>query len=676
MPKKSRFNRPSVETPEGIDVEDLADFAVHTEFTEDQIQSSLQVLFDKYFPSDYSGTDYDLRKRAYFLWGLEETMRPDLMRIEEEYRRSTFQACQVYQQLLKRDLLGNKDHQSLENSKKINMVFEALFFIRDLLTAEQRWKAMCDPSIQLRVPEEIQIFKFSPFDYSTTTTFQNFLIYLLRQAYLRGYRKLGEFCYSQIRTAQGYNSHAWKKVCSIREFVHSAVQKETNFEMWKALTNSGDAVSRAVIYLMQHDDVEFPKLELDRHIFAFRNGLLFLGKFTKDERSINAELQPPSFFPFATHPVSEAVIACKFFDLVFEFESFFDHDDWYAVPTPACQSILDYQEFPEYACRMKYIMLGRVMYDLNEYDNWQVLPFDQGVANCGKSTLLRMVYSIYQPDQVGIMSSRMEKNFWAMNLYDKFIWLCLEARSDFSIDQGQFQSAISGEEMTISIKHAKPINLTWTAPGLMAGNEPPGFVDAALSMSRRYLVWKYWKMVRHSDPTLLQKLRAEMPAFLYKCNMAYLEAVQEHGKQPIWEWQGEYFSETQNEMASKINPLKSFVEQCDELVLHPDLYLLMDEFRDLFFHFCDTRKFTRRAWTKDMYAPVFEMMGLAERRKEKLAVSLEETNPPPRTFVFGLTSREQLRKMNWDSRPEIAKILDETTKKVNYVANVLGPRAP
>ena len=631
---KSRFNRPNDFTSSGLNLEDLTDFAIHTQYDADQSVELLNQLHDRYILENMQGSM--LRQKAYELWGLDLDMRPDLDQVNEEYSRSLFQAYQVYQQLLHNNMIGTLNNEMLENQRKISRVFEVLYLMRDYIMAEQRWVAMCDPTVEVRIPEEVMIFKFCPFDYSNNTAYQNLIIFLLQHAYIRGYRRFNEDCYEQIKTPEGYNTHAWKKLMSISEFINKVVQKESNYTMWQALTASGDVDRRLCNYLEKHDDVEFPKLEINRHVFAFRNGLFVLGNMKREKNSMVSELQMPAFYPYDTSPVPESIVACKYFDLQFNYEEYFKNG-WYDIPTPAFESILDHQKLPRDAKEMMYIMVGRMLYNVGELDNWQVIPFVRGVANTGKSSILRVIYSLFNPENVGVMTSNMEKKFWASALYDKFIFLCYEARSEFSIPKGEFQTVISGEETNVPIKHKTAVSVVWTAPGFLAGNEIPNWLDAAGSMTRRLVMFEFLCKVTQSDPMLLHKLRQEIPALLCKINMAYLWAVEQHGKKPIWEWWGPYFEGTKNNLSSHISPLRSFMEDTDALIRHPDYYMPMSDFQADFYAYCESRKKRPPQWVETHYMPVFEDEGIAVMKHATLDYDGE---PKKTTWLKGIGRRE------------------------------------
>ena len=45
---------------------------------------------------------------------------------------------------------------------------------------------------------------------------------------------------------------------------------------------------------------------------------------------------------------------------------------------------------------------------------------------------------------------------------------------------------VSGEDVSIAVKHEKAKSIQWTTPGVMAGNEMPGWRDTVV---RFFAVW-------------------------------------------------------------------------------------------------------------------------------------------------------------------------------------------
>ena len=63
-------------------------------------------------------------------------------------------------------------------------------------------------------------------------------------------------------------------------------------------------------------------------------------------------------------------------------------NDWYSIDTPVLQSILNYQfkkeQDYEDICKWFYVMMGRMLYNVEEYDNWQVMTHIIGKPTTGK----------------------------------------------------------------------------------------------------------------------------------------------------------------------------------------------------------------------------------------------------------------------------------------------------
>ena len=161
-------------------------------------------------------------------------------------------------------------------------------------------------------------------------------------------------------TQDGFNSRAWALACPVKEFVYAVTRKETNFDQWLNLTQSKGNAACATDYLVSCKDVQFPVLVKNRNVFSFANGVYE----TKSDR----------FMPYADGGIPAEFIACKYFDLEFPADARSSvKEDWYSIPTPHLQSILDFQAFEPDVCKWMYIMIGRLMYDLNDMDKWQVI---------------------------------------------------------------------------------------------------------------------------------------------------------------------------------------------------------------------------------------------------------------------------------------------------------------
>ena len=436
-----------------------------------------------------------------------------------------------------------------------------------------------------------------------TNEFQRYLLYLLNTLQHRGYRRYGLDCYQELFTPEGYRTYAWAPVYPIKDFVYHASRKETNWNQWLNMTHAKGNAASAADYLACCRDVQFPVLVKDRNLYAFRNGVY--------------DTREDAFYAYELGGIPSDTVACKFFDLIFPADD--DPADWYDIETPHLQGILDYQQFPEDVCRWMYIMIGRLLYEVNDLDRWQVIPYLKGQASSGKSTiLLRVCANLYDRSDVGILSNNIEKKFGLAAFSDKYIFVAPEIKSDLQMEQAEFQSMVSGEDMSISVKYQTARPVVWKVPGIMAGNEVPGWADNSGSITRRIVLFDFQHKVDNGDMDLGRKLEAEMAAIIKKCNQAYRWAVRMYAHANVWRHLPQYFHSTSDELKEDTNVLEHFLKS-SVLKLGSSLYMPWNEFVEIFqthlrqHNVRDTQKYTRR----DFYAPVFLRHALQKTPSEE-----------------------------------------------------------
>lgn len=218
--------------------------------------------------------------------------------------------------------------------------------------------------------------------------------------------------------------------------------------------------------------------------------------------------------------------------------------------------------FPKEAQDWIYIFLGRMLHDLGTFDNWQIIPFLKGVAGSGKSSIAQILKDFFHASDVGILSNNSERKFGLSALCNKHAWICLELKKDVSLSQAEFQSMVSGEDITIAIKNRTAQAMKWTSPGFLCGNESPGWIDAAGSIARRMAVFNFRFSVANKDscPNLLQQIKErELAALIIKSNSAYREFAELNNKKDIWKVLPKYFSEERISMLRDSDPLYATV---------------------------------------------------------------------------------------------------------------------
>ncbi len=444
------------------------------------------------------------------------------------------------------------------------------------------------------------LFKCSTIDFDETSSYQQLILAMLNEAYIKNYRRYKSNCCKQIVTPDGYNTKAWKPVMDIQEFVYDVAQKETNFVLWKHLTQKGSSARDVIKHLGECKDQQFPAITKDRHLWSFNNGVFhskmmdpstgkYVCKFYKyDEDEINF--------------MNPTTISSKYFDKNF---NTYDHLDWKDIPTPHFQMVLDYQDFDTEVKNWMYVMGGRLCFEVSELDSWQIIPFLKGIARSGKSTLITKVFKkFYDSDDVRTLSNNIERKFGLSSIWDGFMFIAPEVKGDLCLEQAEFQSLVSGEDVSIAQKYEKAKSFEWKTPGILGGNEIPNWKDNSGSVLRRMLPWNFSKQVQEADPHMDDKLDKELPAILLKCVKAYLEYSQKYSDQDIWNVVPEYFKIVQNQVAMVTNSLQNFLSS-EKIKYDKDIFCPQKIFVQIFNQHCQENNLGKVRFNPDFYVGPF-----------------------------------------------------------------------
>lgn len=463
-------------------------------------------------------------------------------------------------------------------------------------------------------------------DDESNTPYQKILLYLLHRAYQEGYRRYRDQCCVQIGSTR-----AWKPVKEIKDFVYDETQKEDNPDMWKNLTSRGTLVADVVRHLANCKDFQFSEIKKDRHTWSFKNGLL-VGKYW----NVEEESHRIKFYKYSSREFREldpTLVSCKYFDL--DFDPYTELDDWWDIPTPHMQKVLDYQRFEQDVSRWIYVFIGRLCFDVNELDGWQVIPFLKGIAQSGKSTLItKVARKFYECEDVATLSNNIEKKFGLQSIYKGFMFISPEIKGDLSLEQAEFQSLVSGEDVSVARKNETALSFQWKTPGILGGNEIPNWKDNSGSILRRLATLNFGRQIAPdvADPNLEYKLEKEMPAIICKCLRAYLEYSQRYAGKDIWNVLPKYFKNIQNQVATVTNPLQHFL--CSEKFKYdPNLFVPQKVFVAFFNQHCRENNLGTHKFNQDFYAGPFSAKELEVRVESKLYAGVTYSTQP---FVFGV----------------------------------------
>jgi len=460
--------------------------------------------------------------------------------------------------------------------------------------------------------------------------YQNLLVYLLKQAYRNGYRRYRDQCCKEIG-----NTRAWKPIKDIKDFIYDETQKEDNTEMWMNLTNRGGMANDVIRHLQNCKDIQFSEIKKDRHVWSFSNGLLDARPIDDNRDYIGGPLRF-TFYEYNSPQFAELdpmLVSCKYFDLPFD-----PHDstpDWYNISTPNFQKVLDYQKFEESVCRWIYVFMGRLCFDVNELDGWQIIPFLKGIAQSGKSTLItKVARKFYECEDVATLSNNIEKKFGLQSIYKGFLFISPEIKGDLQLEQAEFQSMVSGEDVSVARKNETAISMQWKTPGMLGGNEVPNWKDNSGSILRRLATVNFGRQIAPdvADPHLESKLELEMPNILCKCVRAYLDYANKYADKDIWNVLPKYFKQIQNQVATVTNSLQHFL--CSEKFrFGKDLCIPQKVFVAQFNQHCRENNLGTFRFNPDFYAGPFSSRELEVRVDSRVYNGQAFSTQP---FIFGL----------------------------------------
>ena len=471
-----------------------------------------------------------------------------------------------------------------------------------------------------------RMFWHTPIDLEDLKPPQVYILYLLGSLHRAKYRRLGDKVYEQIFIG-GHATRAWKERCSITAQVQSFSTKEKDFQMWKIMTERLDPT---VKYLTECNDAEFPDLAPNRRVWSFDDGVY--------------DASDDTFCFYAQHTddnvISTKLIRMPFAGVYFQGQAPVPSSPrltYEQIPTPLFDSIFTPQNWGPEMIRWLFIFIGRLFWETNSADSWQVIPFLKGVAGTGKSTVIKVVQAMYNPSQVGVLGNNSQKQFGLSSLAEKTIFIVPEVKHDFQLDQAEFQSIVTGEEVSLAVKHESPWVGRWCIPGILAGNEAPGYLDKSGSISRRIVVLDFPNRLQPEaiDPTLLTRLLAsELASIIRKAAISYLKAVEDHGNSDVWNALPFRMLEERKKLQYSTDPLFSFINS-ERVELGQELYTLESIFISQLKTYASL-KFSTSAitWNEDHYQFLFADYDLQ-------VVTEEKTWPPSsdnmtyNTFITG-----------------------------------------
>ena len=496
------------------------------------------------------------------------------------------------------------------------------------------YERVSTPTVQPQFPKFSDPSAMDDEEIESISPYQKCLLYTLEETYKCGYRRYKGHCCEEIKTIEGYRTRAWNPIFPIDQFVYSIAQKDSSFTNWKNFTSKGSIFREVIDHVSKCKDQQFPEISKRRHVWSFKNGL-FVGKEWIPDRGVyDCRFYPYESSDFAC--LDPTIVSCKYFDQ--QFDDFSHLERWQDIPTPNFDKVLKYQKLEQEECNWAYVMGGRLCYDVGELDSWQIIPFFKGIARSGKSTLITKVFKkFYESEDVGVLANNIEKKFGLSAIKDNFMFIAPEIKADLGLEQAEFQSIVSGEDVYIAVKNKTAVSIEWNVPGVLGGNEVPNWKDNSGSILRRILPWNFTKQVREADPQLDEKLNRELPIILLKCVRGYLDYSNKYRNRDIWNVVPKYFEIIKKQVAMVASTLTNFLESTsikfgDELCVPQTIFVQM------FNQHCSANNLGKPKFNQDFYIGPFSSRDIEVREE---IVKYKGRTYPKQPVIFGLDVIEE-----------------------------------
>lgn len=331
-------------------------------------------------------------------------------------------------------------------------------------------------------------------------------------------------------------THSYEYLEQYRDFLRSSLKDNT------ALKEQPRRFNDLMIYMNNVDSIDFPFIKRNKRYIGFRNGLLDI---------IDGEL-------VAYNILEHGVIPRHYIDQYCDFEY---------VETPLLDKILMYQLESDEIYTYMMAFIGRLFYDVGQFDGFDIIPFVIGDTNTGKSTLIDIICAMFSSNSVGVLDSSHEMVFGLQSKYNKELIVAPEItdRMAQQLASDMFKKIVCGELVNLPIKHSEATSVVWKVPLFMCGNKYLNYKDDKGSISKRLAIFKFDKYVKEMDDSLKQTIiDTELARIVVKSLKAYRMLLEHTGTKGFWNTCPDYFKDTRSEMNESTDYIHMF------LTLGPD----------------------------------------------------------------------------------------------------------
>ena len=458
---------------------------------------------------------------------------------------------------------------------------------------------------------------------SDQTPFQSLLLFILRRLLECKYRRIQDACFEQI-VVEDQPTLAYRRVCSLREFVTRETRKETNAEQWRNTTNPRDNYENVCKHLAEVEHPEFPSLAIDDSFIAFVDGVYSIrhdvlwiyarrAEWDADAARMEVARREEGWGDtYHLAPPASDACACQFINMRFAA---------LGQSGPAQQRILDVLGMLGLGEERQAFLalIGRTFFPLNLLDRWQVMPYlrtnemaDTSAAGC-LANILEMVLG---EGQVSHSLSGVNVQHITETLMHGRIAMLLMRGDGAPMEQGDWQSATCGETMCINPtgRNRTPFSHLW-ATHLVAVGRHMCYKNDAGTVDRRVIMFD----VSGADADCFMLLRntatEHVDVWIQMCVSAYLRMTREHGDADVWAPNvlPPRLHEARDALKEMTSPLLSCIRS-SAFSRNPSLFMPLCDFKDLYQEYRRQRGLPTQRWIREHWQVAFQEMELTIER--------------------------------------------------------------
>ncbi len=375
----------------------------------------------------------------------------------------------------------------------------------------------------------------------------------------------------------------YDKVDAYEDFVN------THFKSHQVFMKNPRKFSDVIKYMEAVDHESFPFLKRDVDYIGFDNCLVNIVTY-----EIITSLSDPARIAVPRHNIAGTF-------------------SWDELETPLFDGLVQHQLGDGNVYMYFLAFIGRLLYRVKQFDNFNIVPLIKGDTGTGKSTILTVIKKMFSPGAVGVLNSNNEVTFGLEAKYDKEVLIAHEIGEGFTdrLCSDLFKQMVCGEDVSIPRKNKSAIDVTWGVPMFLCSNVHLSYADSQGSISRRLAIFKFDKYVAHKDITLEMKIiDHEIPAIMAKCLRAYGTMVDDIGSKSFWDVCPAYFHENTREMSEQTDYIYMFLTlpPGDNVYGDKDVYfmkrqgavMLLQDFKNKFINYMRFRHpGVKYRWTSD-----------------------------------------------------------------------------